>query len=69
MAKHLIPLAGMERILKDAGAERISEDSKTALYQELENYSEKISHKATRLANHANRQTIKARDVKLAIEQ
>ena len=36
MEKHAIPLAAMERILKRAGAHRVSEESKVALRQVLE---------------------------------
>jgi|TARA_Y100000310_G_C20695243_1_gene825208 histone H3/H4 len=66
MVTRLIPLAAMEKILKQAGAERVSDKSKVALKGVVEDLAEEISQKAIQLANHAGRKTVKARDIKLA---
>lgn len=68
MAKRSIPLAAMEKILKQAGAARVSDKAKMALRDVLEEYVEKISADAIRFAAHAGRKTIKSGDIKLAIK-
>ncbi|MFH1850551.1 MAG: histone family protein [archaeon] len=66
MSKKLLPVAAMEKILKQAGAVRVSDKAKEALKSVLEEYAEGISANAVKLAIHAGRKTIKASDVKLA---
>ena len=66
MVKRLIPLAAMEKILKNNGAERVSDKAKIALKNVVENIAEEIATNAVKLAAHAGRKTIKAGDVKLA---
>ncbi|MCF7865870.1 histone family protein [Candidatus Woesearchaeota archaeon] len=61
-----IPLAAMERLLKNVGAQRVSEEAKAALKQALEDYATKIGEGATKYAAHAGRKTVKADDIKLA---
>jgi histone H3/H4 len=66
MSKRIIPLAAMEKLLKNAGAERVSEKSKAALKAVVEEIAEDIAGNAVRLAMHAGRKTVKAGDIKLA---
>ena len=66
MAKRLLPLASMEKILRKAGAERVSDESKIILKDIMEDIAEDISTTAIQLASHAGRKTIKAGDIKLA---
>ncbi len=66
MVKRVLPLAAMEKILKKAGAERVSDKAKIALKNALEESAEDIGAKAVRLAMHAGRKTIKEGDIKLA---
>ena len=66
MAKKTLPLAAMEKILKKAGAERVSDKAKEALKFVLEEKAEEIAEAAIRFANHAGRKTIKVDDIKLA---
>ena len=66
MGKRLLPLAAMEKILKKAGADRVSEKAKAALKNQLEDLAEEIGAKAVKLAMHAGRKTVKAGDIKLA---
>ncbi|MCF7872490.1 histone family protein [Candidatus Woesearchaeota archaeon] len=61
-----IPLAAMERLLKHAGAHRVSEEAKSALKQALEEYAQKIGEGATKYSAHAGRKTVKAEDIILA---
>jgi histone H3/H4 len=64
--KHILPLAAMEKLLKAAGADRVSEDAKEALRDALEERSMAIGHKANEFAAHANRKTVKGADIRLA---
>ena len=66
MSKRLIPLAAMEKIMKKAGAERVSDKAKVALKGVLEDIAEDIAGNAVKLAMHAGRKTVKAGDIKLA---
>ena len=61
-----LPLAAMERLLKKAGVERVSEEAKTTLKELLENHANNIGQKAWEMAKHAKRKTIKSEDLKLA---
>ena len=67
MIKRLIPLAAMEKILKNHGADRVSDKAKIALKEILEEKASVIATKASRLATHAGRKTVKSADIKLAI--
>ena len=66
MAKRVLPLAAMEKLLKNSGAARVSDESKSALRDVLEEVGETVGKQAIRLANHAGRKTVKADDIKLA---
>jgi DNA-binding protein len=66
MTKKLLPLAAMEKILKNAGAERVSDKAKAALKEVLEEIAEEIAQNAVKFAIHAGRKTVKAGDIKLA---
>jgi histone H3/H4 len=61
-----IPLASMEKIIRKAGANRVSDSAKDELRKILEQEAEEITKKATLLARHAGRKTIKEEDIKLA---
>ncbi|MFH1439006.1 MAG: histone [Candidatus Woesearchaeota archaeon] len=65
-SKRLIPLAAMEKIMKNAGADRVSDKAKAALKSVLEDIGEEIAANAVKLAAHAGRKTVKAGDIKLA---
>jgi histone H3/H4 len=66
MSQRGIPLASMEKLLKNAGAERVADGAKAALKEVLEDAAEKIAKQAFEYAKHAGRKTIKASDIKLA---
>jgi len=66
MAKSILPVAAMEKLLKKAGASRVSEDAKESLREILEEYADKIGKKAAEFSRHSGRVTVKGADVKLA---
>jgi histone H3/H4 len=66
MGKSILPVAAMEKLLKKAGASRVSEDAKEALRDILEEYSDKLGKKALELSRHSGRVTVKGSDIKLA---
>lgn len=64
----IIPFAPIERLVRTAGAQRVSESAGIALTEILEEYGLEISREAIKLAEHAGRKTVKAEDIKLAKE-
>ncbi|WP_283389761.1 histone family protein [Methanobrevibacter woesei] len=63
-----LPKAPIERIMKNAGAERISDDAKVELIEYLEELIFDITVESNKKAKIAKRKTIKADDIKLAIK-
>jgi len=63
-----MPLATMEKIIIEAGGERVSEDAKEELKRVIEEYSASIAEKAIKFAQHAGRKTIRSEDIKLALK-
>ena len=68
-SKKILPLAAMEKILKSAGAERVSDKAKSALKETIEEIAEDIATQAVKLSFHAGRKTVKVGDVKLAAKR
>ncbi|QKQ98020.1 histone [Candidatus Nanohaloarchaea archaeon] len=61
-----LPNAPVERIIRNAGAERVSEDAVEELKDALEDLGEEIASDANEVADHAGRNTIKKEDIDLA---
>lgn len=61
-----ISLSSMEKILKEAGAERVSPSACIALRDILEEIAREISEKAVKIAKHARRKTVRGEDIWLA---
>lgn len=62
-----LPFAPTRRIIKNTGAQRVSEDAVIYLNEVLEAQGTEIARKATKLAEHAGRQTVSVNDIKLAM--
>lgn len=63
-----IPKAPITRIMKESGADRISDDAKDAIIDYLEELTRDITSEATKIAQIAKRKTIKKEDIELAIK-
>ncbi len=61
-----LPLAPIERLIKKAGAERVSETAARELALVLQERASNISSKAVKLAKHAGRVTVTEDDIKMA---
>lgn len=68
MTEKLLPLASMEKVLKQGGAHRVSESAKEALKEAIEKKAEEIAKKAVALTFHAGRRTVKSKDIKMALK-
>ncbi len=66
LSKKLLPLAAMEKVLKHAGADRVSDRAKAALKDIIEEKADELAASAVRYASHAGRKTVKGKDIKLA---
>ncbi|MFX0087812.1 MAG: histone family protein [Candidatus Hodarchaeota archaeon] len=64
-----IPNSSIDRIIRKAGAERVSKSAITALQNELEEYGLKISRLAIEFATYAGKKTIDDTDVILALKK
>ncbi|WP_457751301.1 archaeal histone HpkA [Thermococcus sp.] len=62
-----LPIAPIDRLIRKAGAERVSEEAAKVLAEYLEEYAIELAKKSTDYARHAGRKTVKAEDIKLAI--
>jgi histone H3/H4 len=61
-----ISVAPMHRLIKKAGADRVSEEATKELAKVLEAIGVKIAKEALDYAVHAKRKTIKAEDIEIA---
>ncbi len=61
-----LPLAPIERILKKAGAPRVSKEACEEFAGVIEEIAFELAAETAALAKHAGRKTVMAKDVKLA---
>ena len=62
----ILPKAPVEKIIREAGARRVSEGAAVELAELLEKIGTDISVRALKFARHAGRKTVTASDIKLA---
>lgn len=63
-----LPNAPIERIIRKAGAERVSEGAVEELKLALEDLGDEIASEAIDMASHAERNTVKEEDVDMAMK-
>lgn len=64
-----ISKAPIQRLLSQAGGDRISAEAVDEMVKYTEDYVLKVGSEASKLCVHAGRKTIKADDIKLAVER
>jgi len=64
--RSVIAAAPMAEILKNAGAERVSEPATQALANIIKEVAFEIAKDAVKFAHHAGRKTVKREDIELA---
>jgi len=67
--RSVIAAAPMAEILKDAGAERVSDDAARAFAEIIHDMAVGIAKDAVKFSHHAGRKTVKRSDVELAKKQ
>lgn len=69
MAKKDLQLAPMHRIIKKAGADRVSDEAANELRIVLEDVGVSISKDALDFTRHAHRKTVKPEDIQIAAKK
>ena len=64
----ILPTATVERLIRSAGAQRVSESGAEELAGILDEIGKNIAKDAINLAEHDKRKTIKVEDIKLAVK-
>ena len=61
-----LPIAAVDRIIRKTGAQRVSESAARELAEVIEEEGMEIATEAVDLAEHADRKTVRAEDIRLA---
>lgn len=69
MAKNELPRAPIDRLVRKAGAGRVSAEAAESLRDILQDLGVNLGKAAVEFARHAKRKTIHEEDIKLAYEQ
>lgn len=69
MARKDLRLAPMHRIIKKAGADRVSDEAERELREVLDEVGVKIAKDALDFTRHAHRKTVKAEDIQIAVRK
>jgi len=56
-----LPIAPIDRIIRNAGAERVSEDARETMAEILEEWATQVAKRAIEVAKHAGRKTVKGK--------
>ena len=67
--ERIIPVAPIDRLIRKAGAGRVSDKGAEKLAQILEEVGEIISKRAFEITEHTGRKTITDKDIELAYKQ
>ncbi|MBU7032306.1 MAG: histone family protein [Theionarchaea archaeon] len=62
----VLPLASVDKLIRKAGAHRVSEGAAKELGTHLQETAIEVAREAITLASHAGRKTVKAEDIRLA---
>jgi histone H3/H4 len=65
----ILPVAPVSRLIREAGAKRVSEGARDALAEILESYGLEVAKEAAGWAAHAKRKTVKAEDIREAVKR
>ncbi len=63
-----LPKAAIERIIRGAGAERVSGEAVEELRDAVEELAGEIASDSANFADYANRNTVKKEDIEMAVE-
>ncbi len=61
-----LPHAAIARLMKNAGAKRVSVDAVDFMIENLEEFASDISKRAFQITQHSGRKTVMSKDIKLA---
>ncbi len=64
-----LPVSPVDRIIRKAGAERVSGEAAELLADVLEEKGKEVATRANELAEHAGRKTVKREDIRMAVKE